>query len=192
MDTKTENQKIKFEKNKPSLKRNFQKDYGINIIKFEFIENNKVFDELTLNLPRIENAIMTEYSDIHSVVQIAHNNKYKLKYHNCITFYLPDGSHLRFSPYKEGLELSRLYIEKENQNQGYGTLLMEIFLGFLENVLEEVPEIMAEITGAVGYGDTLQNNNIDDQLRFYEKFGFITASSGKNSKVLVRPRGLRS
>ena len=113
-----------------------------------------------------------------------------MKYHNCITFYLPDGSHLRFSPHKDGLELTRLYIIPENQGQGLGTTLMEIFLNYLEKTLNDIPEIIIELTGAVGYGENYISSGINNQSRFYEKFGFLIKKYNQHNMLMIRPKGL--
>ncbi len=190
MEDKIEIEKKEYLKNRGRYLKPLEKQMGIKIQNCEFISNNEVFSKLVDDLPEIDELVEVEYSDIHSLVQFAPNNKYHMKYHNCITFFLPDGSHLRFSPHKKGLELTRLYIYPENQGKGLGTILMTLFLNYLEKKLVEIPEIIIELTGAVGYGKNYISSGIKTQSRFYEKFGFISKNYNNYTMLMIRPKGL--
>lgn len=188
-------QKKLYWKNKRKYLKPIEKQMGIKIKECDFIPNNEVFkrtlEELSIfDLLVSEGMMKVEYSSIHSLVQVGVNNIYKMKYHNCITIFFPDGSHIRFSPYKKGIELTRLYVIKENIGQGQGSSLMRVFLGLLKQSNIIIPEIMTEITGSVGLGENFIDVGLDYQLNFYEKFGFKTTNSNKRVKKLIRPEGL--
>ena len=74
---------------------------------------------------------------------------------------LSGGSHLRFSPHANGLEITRLYVLPANQGQGYGTLLMSLMLKLIGAILPDMPTIQLTVTGFVGYADNLLHNSIE-------------------------------
>jgi GNAT superfamily N-acetyltransferase len=190
MKIENESKKESFFANYETIKKDLEKKFKIKITMSEYVENNDIFNRIVQNLHSVAEIIRTEYSDIYSLVQISEDNQYKLTYHNCITFNLPDDSHLRFSPYQDGLEITRFFIIEENQNRGIGSDLMILFLFFLQRTLEILPEIRVEITGAVGIGDNFQQIGLNRQLNFYQKFGFVPLKSNKYSILLSRPQGL--
>lgn len=194
-DNEIENERKTYWKNSRKYLKPIEKKLGIKIKECVFVQNNEVFNKTLQILPVFEffvlkGIIKVESSMIQTLVQVKENNIFKLKVHKCITLFLPDGSHIRFSPYKKGIEISRLYVNKENIGKGLGSSLMQLVLGLIRTSNNYIPEILVEITGAVGLGDNYIEIGIENQFRFYEKFGFLVKSSNKTSKKLIRPEGL--
>ena len=163
-------------KDKNVFKRKFKemmKQQGLHVDTVEVIPNNSVYLKLYnyfFNEKFEENFIIETYL-INSRVQI--HKEFELKIRNSITISLENGSHLRFCPYKDnGIEISRLYVEECNQNNGDGTLLMNFIFNTIFKVLKNFPEIVLECTGEVGYKQTLIINSIQNQTKFFRKFGF--------------------
>lgn len=163
-------------KDKNVFKRKFKemmKQQGLHVDTVEVIPDNSVYLELYnyfFNEKFEENFIIESFL-INSRVQI--HKKFELKIRNSITIALENGSHLRFCPYQNnGIEISRLYVEECNQNNGDGTLLMNFLFNILLKVLKYFPVIVLECTGEVGYNETLIINSIQNQTKFFRKFGF--------------------
>jgi GNAT superfamily N-acetyltransferase len=190
MEDKIKIQKQEYQKDKSLYLKPFEEEMNIKIKNCEFVSDNEIFKKLMEDFPSIEGVEKVVYSDIYSLIQISPYNRFKMKYHNSITFFLPDDSHLRFSPHKNGLEITRLYIQPENQGIGLGTYLMNKFLHYLEYELYVIPEILVELTGAVGYGKSYINSNIETQTKFYEKFGFVSQNYISHNNIMIREEGL--
>ena len=163
-------------KDKNVFKRKFKemmKQQGLHVDTVEVIPDNSVYLKLYnyfFNEKFEENFIIETFL-INSRVQI--HKKFELKIRNSITIALENGSHLRFCPYQNnGIEISRLYVEECNQNNGDGTLLMNFIFNTIFKVLKNFPEIALECTGEVGYKETLIINSIQNQTKFFRKFGF--------------------
>lgn len=162
--------------NKEKFIREFKKNYnqvGLKVDTVDVIPNNNVYEKLSYYFmnTKFEEGIKIETYLISSRVQI--HKKFNLKIRNSVTIGLSNGSHLRFCPYKNnGIEISRVYVEEENQNKGDGTLLMNLFFNSILESLKQFPEIILECTGEVGLGETLIINNIQSQTKFFRKFGF--------------------
>lgn len=165
-----------FLKDKNKFIREFKKrhnDVGFKVDTVDLIPNNDVYQTLSnyiLNTKFAEEVQIETYL-INSRVQI--HKKFNVKIRNSVTIGFTNGSHLRFCPYeKNGIEISRIYVKEQNQNKGDGTLLMNIFFNSILESLKQFPEIILECTGEVGYGETLIINDIQNQTKFFRKFGF--------------------
>ena len=152
---------------------------GINIKEVEFIENTDVFRTLIAALGDFERFvcdstqmdIKAQYKEFLTLVEKKKGGL--LKFHNTITFFLEDGSHIRFSPHnKNGIEISRVWVNPENHRNGLGSLLMELFFDFMLFAKVEPSEYFLECTGAVGLGENKQELSVASQTNFFRKFGF--------------------
>lgn len=118
-------------------------------------------------------------------------NGVKLKVHNYLFFELPDGSHLRISPFgSDQIEVSRIWVHPNHINQGLGSEMMNLLLEFIRDTLGFVPPLFLECTGSVGLGENNQESPISKQTAFFRKFGF-RVKDGKSypSYVsMVRPK----
>jgi hypothetical protein len=86
---------------------------------------------------------------------------------------MPDESLIRFSSYQnDGIELSRIWVAEQNQRQGKGSFLMNLFFDFLKEVLGFIPTIFLECTGGVGVGQNALSMDISMQTKFFRKWGF--------------------
>ncbi len=165
-----------FLKDKNKFIRDLKKSYnevGLKVDSVEVIPNNDIYVTLSnyiLNTKLAEEVQVETYL-INSRVQI--HKKFNVKLRNSVTFRLANGSHLRFCPYNDyGIEISRVYVDEVNQNKGDGTFLMNLFFKSILESLKQFPAIILECTGEVGYGETLIINDIQNQTKFFRKFGF--------------------
>jgi hypothetical protein len=149
------------------------------ITEVEIIDNNELFDKLLDELPAFELVmnnftelrIKTELKEFITLVQTKKGGI--LKFHNTITFFLEDGSHIRFSSYKSSsIEISRVWVHPYSHRNGIGSLLMDLMFDFI-NFAECKPNMyFLECTGAIGVGANAQSVGIDVQTKFFRKFGF--------------------
>jgi hypothetical protein len=94
----------------------------------------------------------------------------------CTTFYTPDGSHIRVKSRAKSLDITRVWILPENHGVGLGTTLMKMVLfGVVHHrfTTGDFPKVVLECTGAVGWGENRQDTPLEDQIRFFKKFGFV-------------------
>lgn len=182
-------------KNKKKYLKPIEKICNFRINDVSFIKSNEVFENFVSNLDQIEKVlkewnISIEHEISRSIVEIS-SSKVIMRVHDTITFMLPDGSHIRFAPYSKGIEITRLYIYKKNIRKGLGTFLMNtLFAAIQMTNNNEIPQIMAEIVGAVGYGATFVRTEIENQLKFFQNFNFTVKISRNNYMQLIRPAGI--
>ena len=157
--------------------KSIKESTGIKIVSVEEVEDNQAFLAVKEEFDQrfsffdVNSPISYEYSNINSVVDMKKGGK--LKTHNYVYFSFPDNSHLRFSPHgKDGLEISRVWVNPNNLGMGIGTLLMEYFFDVVGDTLGEIPELYLECTGSIGYGENKQDSPISKQTAFFRKFGF--------------------
>jgi hypothetical protein len=95
-----------------------------------------------------------------------------LKIHDSITIFLPEGSHIRFSPYKEAsIEITRVLVDHGRRGIGVGSFLMMMVMNFIGRTLGYTPKMHLECTGSVGL-DPLNTTTISLQTTFFRKHGF--------------------
>jgi hypothetical protein len=190
MENNIQKEKEAYLKNKAKYLKPIEKKIKGKIIKCDFIENNEVFDDLMRNISHYQDfgkVLTIESGNIHSLVET--NKGWTLKYHNCITFFMPDGSHIRFSPCQEGIEITRLYVKDGHQGYGLGTYLMVCFFNFINQSVGYTPDITAELTGSVGFNQNLIVSDMVSQTEYYMKFGFIpTLLESGTVKVFLHSR----
>lgn len=155
-----------------------QESTGIKIVSVEEIADNEVFIRLKDSFkPYFSD--FSEFGDrltlvidkILTVVEL--KNGGKLKVHNYLFFELPDGSHLRISPFgSDQIEVSRIWVHPNHINQGLGSEMMNLLLEFIRDTLGFVPPLFLECTGSVGLGENNQESPISKQTAFFRKFGF--------------------
>lgn len=164
---------------------------GMKIIEGELIPKNEVFSAIENFIKAIpqEEGVKRYEIEIDQINTLVESKKgFRLKVQPHITFSAPDGSLIRFSPYKkDGLEISR--IQSSKIGSGMGTRLMEDFLLFSRAFNGYTPLIYLECTGAVGWKDTRVEYGISEQTRFFRKFGFRVKNRSKYPKWvdMVRP-----
>jgi hypothetical protein len=177
--------------NKVKYLKEVSSQTGMKIIDGELIPKNEIFsaiEEFIKAIPQVEGVKRYDI-EIDQINTLVESKKgFKLKVHPHITFSAPDGSLIRFSPYKkDGLEISR--IQSAKIGSGMGTRLMEDFLIFSRTYNGYSPLIYLECTGAVGWGDNRVNMEISEQTRFFRKFGFRVRNGKRYPKWvdMVRP-----
>ena len=95
------------------------------------------------------------------------------KYHKAISIVLHDDSTLRVSTGpNNSLEVTRVVVNPVNKSKGYGTMLMNLFLGFLRNELGYVPQLFLECTGSINFQGEILRSSVSEQTAFFRKFGF--------------------
>ena len=159
---------------------------GVRIQKVDIIDDTFIFNWLINSLENYvsDKIIVTPPFVIFTLVEDI--NGYTLKIHNCITFNMGKKGLVRISPTEDNkIELTR--IEVTAPGKGTGTLLMEFLLDYLETTLEFIPPIQAELTGAVGLGETFKSTPINKQKKFFEKQGFFVVSDKKHLIKMERP-----
>jgi len=147
----------------------------MNIVKYEFQTDNEpynAFREVSLNLNNetLKDYVIVEEQFISSTVEINHG-KSIMRDHHRIRIETPVG-HMCIAPYNDGLELTRIIVNK--QGRGDGTILMKMFFYLIVQAgldLETLP-IMLESVGCVGGGSNYVESNISAQTKFFRKFGF--------------------
>ena len=157
------------------------------IDRVEFQFNNDNYETLSDHLVSLlQNEIILEAKKeiIYSMIQI--KNLWILKIHNSTTISCINGSHLRFCPYKDGIEISRIYVPEQYHGKGFGTGLIMLLFVAIKKCLSIFPDIVLECTGAVGYRETLQLNHISNQIRFFRKFGFYVCQDDSNYPFYVK------
>lgn len=163
----------------PDLIKSLEEQTGMVIGRVEYHEVNSVFSKMKEYIESYVGDggfIQVKFGDMNTIVETKESAT--LKVHECITLVYLDGSHLRFSPFDEdGIELTRLWVNPENQRIGLGSYLMEIFEDALMNILGELPRIRLECNGAVGFGQNTQHTPIEGQVKFFKRFGYETCDN---------------
>ena len=150
---------------------------------FKKVEPNEVFTALQNNLnalTELTGSIPSDSScfDITSVV--GKNGKYFVKEHPTITLVLPNhgNSTLRIAPNgSEGIEITRILVDEAHKGKNIGSFLMNTLFIFLIETLGYIPPIFLECTGKINNGIEWIENPIQNQTKFFRKFGFrVTVS----------------
>jgi len=96
--------------------------YGIEVKRVLTIENNEVFNTLLSKLDwffsrsPLRSYVLYNTSKIATIVET--EDGYTLKHHQCITFALSDGSHIRFSPDdSDGIQITRVFVYKDSRRK---------------------------------------------------------------------------
>ncbi len=144
------------------------------INKTEKIENNYVFDQLVQNLHWFDDLpnLNVGVSEITSRVEKI-TGQWNVKIHNCITIQFPCKSYVRISSYgTKSIEITNINVKDSSRNQGTGSMLMTTLFMFLKQTLGEFPNIVLECTGNLSVDGLEFKFPIQNQTRFFRKFGF--------------------
>jgi len=167
------------------LIKHLRSTYGINVKKIEVIDKNDVFDNISyklndfFNRSPLKDYMKYELSEINTLVE-SKKGFFTLKHHPCITFSLEDGSHIRFSPNQEnGIEITRVYVHESSRRCKIGTALMNAFNSLCYYSIGHLPNMTLECTGAIGFGKNQSLTPLNDQIHFFEQFGFTIKKKSK-------------
>ena len=170
--------------------KDFTKDIesriGIRIQKVDIIDDTFIFNRLINSLENYvsDKIIVTLPFVIFTLVEDI--NGYNLKIHNCLTFHMGKKGLVRISPTVDNkIELTR--IEVTAPGKGTGSLLMEFLLDYIKSTLGFIPPMQAELTGAVGLGETYKSTPINQQKKFFKKHGFVVIADNKHLIKMERP-----
>ena len=159
---------------------------NIKINKVEIIEDTFIFERLIDNLENNELDKINVFPPFVIYTLVEDIKGYTLKIHNCLTFHMGKKGLVRISPTVDNkIELTR--IEVTAPGKGTGSLLMEFLLDYIKSTLGFIPPIQAELTGAVGLGETFKSTPINKQKKFFEKQGFVVVSDKKHLIKMERP-----
>ena len=138
----------------------------------EFHSNNEIFTKLLNNMSFLDGPLISVVPGfIVGTITLTSSKKQITRFHD--TILLESGfGHLRICPHKNGLEISRVWIEPELHNKGLGTLLMFRLFEWIGNTVDYIPDIFLECTGSVGAGENYQETPLKKQIEFFRKFGF--------------------
>lgn len=142
------------------------------------IENSAQFNILLNNVYKYFNS----FTDVN--VSVDEVNSYVTNIGKCrqtICLTLINGSWIRLcSGEKENqLEIASIGVVPEDQNKGYGKHLMELVITFVKDTLGYIPPFMLECTGCLIAKGIVLRNSIQNQTRFFRKFGFrVTSKKG--------------
>ena len=154
------------------------KETGIRVSSIDEIEDHYDFESLVRevppyfdNHPKLQSVIKVFSHPMNTIVFTPEGPVMKI--HNALDFVCVDGSLLRYSPIGDrDLELTRVQVAKGGRGKGFGTKFMQVTFDSFERVLGYVPEIRLECTGAVGFGETLEETSVLSQINFFKKLGF--------------------
>ena len=171
--------KMALANDKKAFIKTYETAFKTKIARVEIIENNVIFDKLVAELPAFDTIMNTftalpiesEYKEFLSLVQSKKGGLFKI--HNTITFFLKDGSHIRFAPFmNNSIEISRVWVSPYAHRKGIGTLLMNLMFDFIDFADCKPNSYFLECTGAIGVGANAQSVGIEIQTMFFRKFGF--------------------
>jgi GNAT superfamily N-acetyltransferase len=170
------------------------------ITKVIFVDDNPNFIKLTNNMWQLDDAVKKELSDMNVevfgkyVYSVTDNllcicNKIgiiiredvidkvgkEVKDFPIATIaILPDGG--------RGICISKLSVVPSAQKMGLGSLLMSLMIAYIDFTLDGTPPMYLECMGGVTHGAGLGeiNTPIQDQMKFFRKFGFRVTKHKKN------------
>ncbi len=148
-----------------------------NII-FKKVESNKVFTALQNNvdvLSELTGCIPSNSYCMELSSTVTKNGKGIIRQHPTISLVLTDfgNSTIRIAPNgTDGIEITRVLVGNGYTGKNIGSYLMHTLFLFLIETLGYIPPIFLECTGKINYGDTIVENPIQNQTKFFRKFGF--------------------
>jgi hypothetical protein len=144
------------------------------INKMDIVTDNPNFEKLAQNLSWFESvpSVSVNVYEVTSRVEKI-TGKWDVKVHNCITIQFPCNSYVRIASYgKNSVEITNINVKKSSRNQGTGSMLMFTLIHFIMNTLGTIPNIFLECTGNLEVDGFNFKHSIQDQTRFFRKFGF--------------------
>lgn len=147
-------------------------------IKTEVHEENEVFKKLENNLTLIETLsprlkMETYTMDIVSTVRT--ESVKIVRFHPSITFELVEfpNTLIRIASIgKDVLEITRVCVDEHYQGKKLGSYMMNVLLLYIIETLGYLPKIFLECIGSIQVGDRNYSNSIQQQTKFFRKFGF--------------------
>jgi hypothetical protein len=150
---------------------------------FKKVEANKVFTELQNNLSTFSELTGTipSYSSCDDIISLVEKNgKFFFYDHPTISLVLPNhgNSIIRIAPNgSTGIEITRILVDEPHKGKNIGSFLMNTLFLFLIETLGCIPPIFLECTGRINNGIEWIENPIQNQTKFFRKFGFrVTVS----------------
>lgn len=147
------------------------------------VESNEVFTALKNNvnaLSELTGSILSDSSCFDIASCVGKNGKYIVRDHPTISLVLPNhgNSIIRIAPNgRDGIEITRILVDKTYKGKNIGSFLMNTLFLFLIETLGHIPPIFLECTGDIGNGNEWIKNPIQNQTKFFRKFGFrVTVS----------------
>lgn len=153
---------------------NNAEEKGFGIDEIDFVPSNLIFKLLCnyMELAFKDNVFFT-FSQFVARSTVNDGNIYLMKISDAFRLKLSNGCYIKVCPNNSnGLEISELYIPTEFQSQNYGTVFMNIILQSIYDSFKSMPNIKVECTGGIGFGENFIENSIDNQIKFFQSFGF--------------------
>lgn len=139
--------------------------------------------------------LMKRYQDNEIVsveeYEMTHVTDY-FRYKNNSTCFSVGSCFMRFGSRGKSIDISRVDVPIDKQGKGLGTALIDLFLDCLLKVIRdnvdtmEIPDIILECSGQVGFGETLKKTPRDKQVRFFQKFGFEIVREDKYGYIHMK------
>jgi GNAT superfamily N-acetyltransferase len=155
---------------------------GKNMI-FEKIESNEVFTILQNNVSKFSELtgyVLSRSFSEDAVSIVGKNGKLYKKQHPSISLELPNhgNSMIRIAPNgNNSLEINRIAVNESFQGKRIGSLLMNTLFMFCIESLGYIPPMFLECTGDINFENRTLINPIQNQTKFFRKFGFrVTVS----------------
>jgi hypothetical protein len=143
------------------------------------VESNEVFNQLKNNLKVLEDLTIEKhkcqitYEFVNSLV--TQGKKTIVRQHPTISIGLNQykDSLIRFAPCdNNGIEITRIIIGSSDRGKNLGSFLMNTLFLFIYETLGYIPPIFLECTGGIYNGEEFIENSIQNQTKFFRKFGF--------------------
>jgi GNAT superfamily N-acetyltransferase len=150
---------------------------------FKKVESNEVFIALQNNVNALSE--LTGSFPSHSFLEdaisaVGKNGKFYEKSHPSIALSLPNhgNSEIKIAPNgTNGIEIYRIIVHESYQGKNIGSFLMNTLFCFFIETLGFIPPVFLECTGDISFEDRMVENPIQNQTKFFRKFGFrVTVS----------------
>lgn len=143
------------------------------------VESNEVFLQLKNNLTILDKLTTekhkchTSYEFVNSIVTQGKDTV--VRQHPTILIGLAQhkDSMIRIAPSENnGIEITRIIVGSSDRGKKIGSFLMNTLFLFMNETLGYIPPVFLECTGAISNGDEFVENSIQNQTKFFRKFGF--------------------
>ena len=146
--------------------------------KIEFHEKNEVFKKLEDNLSLMETlspSLKMETYTMATTSTVTTETVKIVRLHPSITFELVEfpNTLIRIASVgKDGIEITRVCVDQDHQGKKLGTYMMNTLFLYMIETLGYIPKIFLECIGSIQVGDRNYSNPIQQQTKFFRKFGF--------------------
>lgn len=117
-----------------------------------------------------------------------------MSYRSNMTSVNCDAFCLNIHPRAKSLDITRVWVHPDLHGQGLGSALMESVMNQVLLYIREkkdFPKIILECCGSVGGGSNYQETRVEDQIRFFSKFGFeVDRIQGQYHHMVLTTDGL--